>query len=216
MSSASLPDDADALLDDALGVLRMAGDRGWKIASAESCTGGLLSSLLTDLEGFSGSFECGFTTYSDEAKADLLGVEPILIARHGAVAMVKGALARSRADIAIAITGFAGPGGKQDEEGLVFLAAASKAGPQIVRECHFGPRGRESVRQLAARSALEMLREVMDARSAGNWRTGCPPDTHPAAFGLPPHVGRKAKVSSIIIVDRSRLFACIRSQPPYL
>lgn len=129
---ADMPDGAEALLDLAEAVLRQAKRQKATIASAESCTGGLLSSLLTDIEGCSGLFERGFATYSAEAKAELLGVAPILIARHGAVsrevaiAMVQGALEHSRAELAVAITGFAGPAGDRDEEGLVHLAAASR------------------------------------------------------------------------------------------
>ena len=169
---ADMPDEAEALLDLAEAVLRQAKRQIATIASAESCTGGLLSSLLTDIEGCSGLFERGFATYSAEAKAELLGVAPILIARHGAVsrevaiAMVQGALAHSRAELAVAITGFAGPAGDRDEEGLVHLAAASRRGTLIHRESHFGPRGREQVRLLAARGGLELLGEVLAADAA--------------------------------------------------
>lgn len=167
-----MPDGAQALKDLAAGVLDAAKRHGKTITSAESCTGGLLASLLTDIEGRSGLFERGFVTYSEEAKAELLAVAPILIARHGAVsreiaiAMAQGALVNSRADIAISITGFAGPGGNRDEEGLVHLAACNRHGALIHRESHFGPRGRENVRLLAAHGALELLAEILrgDAR----------------------------------------------------
>lgn len=162
-----IPDGADVLLILAEQVLKTAKKQHLRIASAESCTGGLLSSLLTDVQGFSGLFERGFATYSEEAKAELLGIDPILIARHGAVsgevaiAMAKGALDNSRADLAVSITGFAGPAGRRDEEGLVHMAAASRDGALIHRECHFGPRGREETRLLAARGALELLAEIL-------------------------------------------------------
>ena len=116
-------------------------------------------------------FERGFATYSEEAKAELLGIDPILITRHGAVsdevaiAMAKGALENSRAHVAVAITGFAGPGGKRDEEGLVHIAAASREGGLIQRECHFGPRGRQEVRLLAVRGALELLGEIISGET---------------------------------------------------
>lgn len=168
---ADVPDGADALLVLAAQVLKTAKRHKLQIASAESCTGGLLSSLLTDVEGYSGLFERGFATYSEEAKAELLGIDPIVIARNGAVssavatAMATGALDNSRADLAVAITGFAGPGGKRDEEGLVHIAAASRKGGMIHRECHFGSRGRQQVRLLAARGALELLGELISEES---------------------------------------------------
>lgn len=166
-TESDVPDGADTLLSFAEEVLKTAKKAKLRIASAESCTGGLLSSLLTDVEGYSGLFERGFATYSEDAKAELLGIDPILITRHGAVsrevsiAMAKGALDNSRAQIAIAITGFAGPAGKRDEEGLVHIAAAAREGNLIHRECHFGARGRQEVRLLAARGALELLGEII-------------------------------------------------------
>lgn len=162
-----VPDGAEALLAMAERLLKRAKKQKLRIASAESCTGGLLSSLLTDVEGYSGLFERGFATYSEAAKAELLGIDPIVIARNGAVssavasAMAKGALDNSRADLAVAITGFAGPAGRRDEEGLVHIAAASRQGTLISRECHFGPRGRQDIRLLAARGALELLEELL-------------------------------------------------------
>ncbi|MDE2404504.1 MAG: CinA family protein [Sphingomonadales bacterium] len=141
------------------------------VTTAESCTGGLIASLLTDIDGLGACFDRGFVTYTERAKSDLLGIEPIELRRHGAVsaetarAMAAGALDRSHADIAIAVTGFAGPAGPKDEEGLVHLACARREGPAILRECHFGPLGRDRVRQLAARGALEILEEVLDAEA---------------------------------------------------
>lgn len=138
-----------------------------RIACAESCTGGLLASLLTDVEGCSGAFERGFITYTDEAKTEMLGVDPVLISTQGAVsapvslAMARGALENSRADIAVSITGYAGapePGG---EEGEVHLAVVATRGADLQRECHFGQRGRDANRLLAARAALEMLEEAL-------------------------------------------------------
>lgn len=104
-------------------VLELARHSGLRIVTAESCTGGMLSSLLTDIEGLSSCFERGFAVYSDDAKTEMLGVEPKLIERYGAAsaevarAMAQGALARSLAQIAVAITGFAGPGGKEGRRG---------------------------------------------------------------------------------------------------
>ncbi|CAN5341476.1 hypothetical protein BH09PSE5_BH09PSE5_35080 [soil metagenome] len=109
--------------------------RGWSLASAESCTGGLIGAVCTSLAGSSGWYERGFITYSNEAKIDSLGVEPTLIASHGAVsrevaeAMAIGALARSKAHISVAVTGIAGPGGGTPDKpvGTVWIAAATGA-----------------------------------------------------------------------------------------
>jgi nicotinamide-nucleotide amidase len=110
--------------------------KGWRVATAESCTGGLISAACTELAGSSAWFERGFVTYSNEAKTELLGVDAGLIAAHGAVseavarAMAQGALARSGADIAVAVTGIAGPtGGSPDKPvGTVWLAWAVRGG----------------------------------------------------------------------------------------
>jgi nicotinamide-nucleotide amidase len=162
-----LPDEAGALAGQAIRVLEAARRHGLMLATAESCTGGLLASLLTDQPGLGHCFERGFVTYSDEAKCEVLGIEAGEIARHGAVsaeiaaAMAKGALARSHADIALSITGFAGPGGPGDEAGLVHLACAGRDGHLALRECHFGEAGRERVRLLAAGRALDMIGEAI-------------------------------------------------------
>lgn len=144
-------------------VLELCCARELKLATAESCTGGLLSSLLTDVEGASHAFDRGFVTYSEAAKADLLGVPTALIDEKGAVspevavAMAEGAIARSRADIAVAITGFAGPAGPEDEIGLVHFACARRERTTTGREEHFGPRGRGPVRLSCLSVALEMI-----------------------------------------------------------
>jgi len=107
-------------------------DRGLTIATAESCTGGMLAALLTDIEGAGRGFDRGFVTYTKDAKAGQLVIEPSLLDHNDAVsevvarAMAEGALKRSRADIAIGVTGFAGPGGPGDEEGLVHVALARR------------------------------------------------------------------------------------------
>lgn len=166
-----LPDEAAALSAHAVRVLGGAKRRGMCIAVAESCTGGLLASLLTDQDGLGHCFDRGFVTYTDEAKSDLLGIERIEIERHGAVsapiaaAMAQGALARSKADLALAITGFAGPAGPHDEPGLVHLACAAHGAPLVARECHFGPLGRERVRNLAVQRALEMIEDAVEGRA---------------------------------------------------
>src|SRR5690606_4482057 len=157
-----LADQAEELAALSARVLCQAEDRGISLATAESCTGGLLASLLTDIEGLSGCFERGFGVYTDDATAEMLSVDLMAIQPHRAVSaevalpMARGALARSHADLAVAITGFAGPAGKADEEGLVHIAVAVEAGPALLRECHFGTGGRDRTRYLAAKAALEM------------------------------------------------------------
>jgi nicotinamide-nucleotide amidase len=134
------------------------------LAVAESCTGGLLASLLTDVEGFSHVFDRGFITYSEHAKVEMLGVPNALIAQEGAVskevaiAMAEGALARSRANIACAITGFADAG---EEPGLVHLACARDGRVTAHREEHFGGVGRGATRVGAMEVAVGMMTEML-------------------------------------------------------
>jgi nicotinamide-nucleotide amidase len=162
-----LPDNADQLAERAAAVLRRAKEAQLTLSTAESCTGGLLASLLTDIEGLSGSFERGFVTYSNEAKCELLGIDLALIEAHGAVsaevaeAMVRGALARSHAALACAITGFAGKGqDKSDEPGNVHVAVQRAGRDPVIREFHFSDLGRETVRHHAVAKALDMLDEA--------------------------------------------------------
>ena len=153
------------LLDQAAHLIQTAKAGGLKIATAESCTGGLLSGLLTQVAGSSAVFERGFVTYSNEAKTAMLGVEKHVIDDHGAVsaavarAMVLGALARSPADIAVAVTGIAGPGGGSETRpvGLVYLACASREGAAVISRQSFGDIGREQVRAATLAVALDML-----------------------------------------------------------
>ena len=136
----------------------------WRCAVAESCTGGLVSALLTAIPGSSDVMERGFVTYSNEAKQEMLGVPAAIIAAHGAVsaetaqAMAKGALKHSRADIAVSITGIAGPGGGSDAKpvGLVYLAVATKQGCEGA-EMRLGPKSRDDIRRLSAIKALALL-----------------------------------------------------------
>lgn len=141
-------------------------ERKLTLACAESCTGGWVAEVVTAIGGSSQWFERGFVTYSNEAKNELLGVPADLIARHGAVSaevvrtMAEGALARSRADIAVAVTGIAGPGGGsvQKPVGLVFVALARRG--DGAPACHrhvFADRGRGFIRDETARAALELL-----------------------------------------------------------
>jgi nicotinamide-nucleotide amidase len=161
MFSAALLAQAEKLLADARA-------KGLRIATAESCTGGLIAGLLTEIPGSSDVFERGFVTYSNESKEESLSVPHDQIVAHGAVsadvarAMVLGALKRAAADIAVSVTGIAGPGGgtAQKPVGLVYLAAAR--GEQIIaRECRFGDIGRGEVRLKSVETALEMLAALL-------------------------------------------------------
>ncbi|MBI2261679.1 MAG: CinA family protein [Caulobacterales bacterium] len=151
-------------------VVETAASRGLTIATAESCTGGLVSGALTAIAGSSAVVERGFVTYSNAAKVDLLGVPMELIERHGAVsepvarAMAQGVLARSPARISVAVTGIAGPGGGSVDKpvGLVHFAAAGPAG-LIHLERRFGDIGREAVRADSVRVALELLLDRIGA-----------------------------------------------------
>lgn len=151
-------------------VLERASARELPLITAESCTGGLLAALLTDVPGCSHIFERGFVTYSDEAKCDLLLVDRGELDRCGAVsrevavAMVRGALDRSRKGVCVAITGFAGPSGDDDEEeGLVHFACGRFEGEIAHREEHFGAIGRDGVRIAALAVALDMLDNALRA-----------------------------------------------------
>lgn len=145
--------------------------RGKRVATAESCTGGLIVALLTEIAGSSDVVECGFVTYSNAAKQACLGVAADLLQQHGAVseavarAMAEGALAQSRADIAVAATGFAGPRGGGDAKpvGLVHLAVARRGGVTLHRECRFGAIGRDAVRLQSVEAALALLQDVLAA-----------------------------------------------------
>lgn len=151
-------------------ILQSACARDLPLATAESCTGGLLAALLTDISGCSHIFECGFVVYSDKAKCDLLGLDPALVDERGAVsrevavAMARGALRGSQAEVALAITGFAGPpsGDDSGEEGLVHFACARKEGRTAHREERFGAIGRDGVRTAALRVALEMIGHALE------------------------------------------------------
>jgi nicotinamide-nucleotide amidase len=137
--------------------------RGWKLATAESCTGGMIAAALTDVAGSSDVFERGFVTYSNASKTDLLGVRPETLATHGAVSeavaaeMASGALEHSQAQIAVSVTGIAGPGGSEHKpEGRVCFGLAS--GRKVLTETReFGAIGRAEVRAAALRHALTMV-----------------------------------------------------------
>jgi nicotinamide-nucleotide amidase len=145
--------------------------KGLMIATAESCTGGLIAGALTDIPGSSAVVDRGFVTYTNVAKNEMLGVQERTLAIYGAVSretalqMVHGALFRSRADLAVAVTGIAGPGGGSADKpvGLVHLAAKSRAGNLIHREMRYGEIGRDKVRLATVSAALEMLLELSQA-----------------------------------------------------
>jgi nicotinamide-nucleotide amidase len=159
--------DALALAEAVLAACRT---RGWHLATAESCTGGLVAAALTAIAGASEVFERGFVTYSNAAKTELLGVPAETIAAHGTVsaetaaAMARGAVARTPADLAVSITGIAGPGGgtPQKPVGLVYLGAARRDGACRVERRVF-PGDRTAIREAALLEALQMLRD--EARS---------------------------------------------------
>jgi nicotinamide-nucleotide amidase len=138
------------------------------VATAESCTGGLIAGALTEVSGSSAVVDRGYVTYTNHAKVEMLGVKQATLDAHGAVSqetalqMVQGALFRSRADLAVAVTGIAGPGGGSAEKpvGLVHLAARSRAGAVLHREMRYGDLGRSEIRLATIRTAFEMLLEV--------------------------------------------------------
>jgi len=148
--------------------------QGMRVATAESCTGGLVAAALTAIAGSSDVFECGFVTYSNGAKQKLLGVPTATLRRHGAVsgetaaAMAKGALQRSGADCAVSITGIAGPSGgsRAKPVGLVYFAALSRNGTTLARRRLFGNIGRERVRELSALEALALLSRLAKQKPA--------------------------------------------------
>jgi nicotinamide-nucleotide amidase len=160
---------SDAVLHLAQSVLAEARGKRQMIATAESCTGGLIAAALTEIPGSSDVLDRGFVTYTNLAKTQMLGVPETLIARHGAVseevarAMAEGALAHSHADLAVSCTGIAGPGGatRGKPVGLVHLAAARKDETTLHEECRFGTIGRDAVRMKAVENALKLLFQVM-------------------------------------------------------
>lgn len=157
------------LLNSARLLLADAEDRRLKIATAESCTGGLVAALLTEIPGSSSVFERGFVTYSNRAKQEMLGVPGDLIADCGAVsepvarAMAEGALREAHANIAVAITGVAGPGGgtAMKPVGLVHLAAARENRALAHETLRLGDIGRDEIRLAAVGMALDLLRRMI-------------------------------------------------------
>ena len=156
-------------------VLELCRAGGMRVATAESCTGGLVAAALTAIAGSSDVVECGFVTYSNAAKQKLLGVPAATLFRYGAVsgetaaAMAKGALKRSDADFAVSITGIAGPGGgsKQKPIGLVHFAVASRDGRMLKRRRLLGNIGRRRVRKRSVVEALVLLARLAEGKRPG-------------------------------------------------
>jgi nicotinamide-nucleotide amidase len=161
---------SERLVQDASGFFDRAKALSYRLATAESCTGGLIAASVAAVPGASLVLERGFITYSNDAKIEMLGVPAELIERRGAVsmevalAMVEGALKHSRADIAVAVTGIAGPdGGTADKPiGLVHIAAARRNGPRLHEEHRFGDIGRHRVQAESAIAALTLAGRVLD------------------------------------------------------
>ena len=159
----------ERLVSQAADLLDACRAKGELIATAESCTGGLVSATLTAVPGSSDAFDRGFVTYSNAAKSEMLGVPYWLIERHGAVsedvarAMAGGALTHSNASLAVAVTGIAGPDGGTPEKpvGLVHFAASRPDGPMHHERVVFGDLGRAEVRRRAVERVLSMLRSLV-------------------------------------------------------
>jgi nicotinamide-nucleotide amidase len=157
--------DLEALLPLAEKVLSACREKGLMVATAESCTGGLIAGILTEIAGSSAVFDRGFVTYSNEAKKDLLEVDEADLETYGAVSeqiarqMASGALANSGAQIAVSVTGVAGPGGGSKEKpvGTVYFGIATEDGRIEHKHCLFPDEGRSRIRALSVKTALELL-----------------------------------------------------------
>ncbi|MCX2722662.1 CinA family protein [Roseibium salinum] len=155
-------DDLTALTVTVLNALKA---KGKMVATAESCTGGLICGALTEISGSASAVDRGFVTYSNEAKTELLGVPAELIRKAGAVskevavAMAEGALTRSKADVAVSVTGIAGPDGGTEEKpvGTVHIAVACKSKPTEHVHCWFANRGRQAIRLETVQTALTSI-----------------------------------------------------------
>jgi nicotinamide-nucleotide amidase len=166
----------EIFFDQAKALLAACRAKGLLVATAESCTGGLVAGALTAIPGSSEVVDRGFVTYSNEAKAQMLGVKPSLIERDGAVsesvalAMAEGAVRHSRAGVAISTTGVAGPGGGSAAKpvGLVHFAAWSRQGPRLHLERRFGDLSRAEIRKKSVEQALELLMKLVgEVKSIG-------------------------------------------------
>lgn len=168
-----MTDIVDAILpppsrDLAKSTLHRVSNADLRIATAESCTAGLLAAVMTNIEGCGHVFDRGFVTYELTAKCDMLGLAEEIVEDNAAVnkevalAMADAALKKSIADLAIGITGFAGKCDDDQEEGLVFIGLAAKGRETIYRENHYGATGRDKIRQAALHTAFEMIDEAMN------------------------------------------------------
>jgi nicotinamide-nucleotide amidase len=150
-------------------VLELCRERNYTLATAESCTGGLVAVTITDIPGSSDVFDRGIITYSNEAKQKLLGVPKALLDQHGAVsapvaeAMAKGVIAATDTHVGLSVTGIAGPDGGSEEKpvGLVFVGSAIAGGAHHVRECRFGDLGRSEVRRRSVIAVFALLEELL-------------------------------------------------------
>ncbi|WP_346896821.1 CinA family protein [uncultured Roseibium sp.] len=165
--------DLEALQPLAEKVLSACQEKGLMVATAESCTGGLIAGILTEIAGSSAVFDRGFVTYSNEAKKDLLNVDTADLEAYGAVSaqiarqMASGALANSGAQIAVSVTGVAGPAGGSKEKpvGTVYFGIAAEGGGLEHKHCLFPDEGRSRIRALSVKTALELL--LNSAQSVG-------------------------------------------------
>ena len=159
-------------IEQATALLELCRRKTLRIATAESCTGGLIAATLTEIPGSSDILDRGFVTYSNAAKQAMLGVPAATLGQFGAVsretaeAMATGALANAPAELVVSVTGIAGPGGGSAGKpvGLVHFAAAARSGELIHRERRYGDIGRSKVRNASVVEALDMLRELAEAR----------------------------------------------------
>lgn len=173
MIEIAVPDIIDAILPAesrklAKNTLERVRDAELRVATAESCTAGLLAAVITNVEGCGHVFDRGFVTYELRAKCEMLGLAENIVEDNAAVnpavaeAMADAALAKSNADLAIGVTGFAGKCKDDQEEGLVFIGCATKGRSTRVREEHYGANGRDAIRQAALHTVFEMMNEAMD------------------------------------------------------
>ncbi|MDA1100057.1 MAG: CinA family protein [Proteobacteria bacterium] len=166
---------SDTLVEQATTLLHACRKAGAMVATAESCTGGLIAGCLTEIAGSSDVVDRGFVTYSNAAKNAMLDVPVAMLEEHGAVsepvarAMAEGAIVHSCADLSVAVTGVAGPGGGTAEKpvGLVHLACAQRGGATEHMEQHFGDLGRAGIREATIHTALDMLSRMVSRRPAG-------------------------------------------------
>ncbi|MEF2550159.1 CinA family protein [Aurantimonas sp. A2-1-M11] len=164
---------AAAIADRARAVITAYAEAQLTVATAESCTGGMIAAALTDIAGSSAVFDRGYVTYSNAAKIDMIGVDAATLAAHGAVSeavarqMAEGARDASWASVAVSVTGIAGPGGGSPDKpvGLVHFACAGPH-PTRHRECRFGPLSRAEIRTASVQVALDMLLDALRVQPA--------------------------------------------------